>query len=144
MRKTGCVVGLGYVGLTLALAFTRKGQKIIGYDHNSKILNELKNGKTHIYEKGLSGILKRSLKNKIFKITNKIQSGCDFYIVTVGTPIKWDKKSKKYVANLEEIKKVTNILKNKIFSNSHIIYRSTMPVGTTRKTLIPILSKTRK
>ena len=39
MRKTVCVVGLGYVGLTLALAFTRKGQKIIGYDHNSKILN---------------------------------------------------------------------------------------------------------
>ncbi len=144
MGKTVCIVGLGYVGLTLALAFAKKGQKVIGYDHNIKILNELKNGNTHIYEKGLVKILRSSLKNKTFKITSKIPNKFDFYIVTVGTPIKKDKKSKKFVANLEEIKKVTNILKNKTYSNSHIIYRSTLPVGTTRKIIIPIFSKAGK
>ena len=144
MNKKVCIVGLGYVGITLALAFAKKGQKIIGYDHNNKILTKLKSGKTHIFEKGLERILKSSLRKKTFQITNSIPNKCDFYIVTVGTPITKDKRSKKYVANLNEIKKVSNVLKNKIASNSHIIYRSTLPVGTTRNTIIPIFAKSGK
>ena len=72
MNKKVCIVGLGYVGITLALAFGKKGQKIIGYDHNNKILTKLKSGKTHIFEKGLEQILKNSLRKKTFQITNSI------------------------------------------------------------------------
>ena len=63
-----CVIGLGYVGLTLGLHLSKKKIKVYGYDSNKEIINNLSLGKTHIFENNLEYILKKSLKNNYFQL----------------------------------------------------------------------------
>lgn len=128
------IVGLGYVGLTLALALANKGKKIWGYDKDNKILNLLKSKKSHVYEKDINKILRKNL-NKNFFLTEKIESDFNTIIVTVGTPV----SNKK--ANLTFIKEVTNKIAKIIKNKPQIIYRSTLPIGTCNKIIIPIFKK---
>jgi len=87
MTEKICVLGLGYVGLTLTLKFCQKNFEVIGYDTNKKIINDLKNFKSHIYEDGLDLILKKYIKNKKFKPVSKLPNKIKTFIITVGTPI---------------------------------------------------------
>ena len=43
-----CIIGLGYVGLPLFFSFNEKKFKVIGFDHNKKLINDLKKNKSHI------------------------------------------------------------------------------------------------
>jgi len=63
--KKICVIGLGYVGLTLAVTFAKLGFKVTGIEINKKVLNSLKKNKPHFYEPGLKESLIKVLKNKI-------------------------------------------------------------------------------
>ena len=66
------VVGMGYVGLTLAATLSSIGLKVIGYDNNPKIINDLNRGIIPFYEKGLKKYIKSNTnKNLIF--TNKLK-----------------------------------------------------------------------
>ena len=66
MKKKITVIGLGYVGLpTLLLISETNKFKVIGYDNNKKILNDIKKGKTKINEKQVKIILKKNIKKKI-------------------------------------------------------------------------------
>ena len=87
MKNKICILGLGYVGLTLALKFCQKNFEVIGYDTNKKIITDLQNSKSHIFEQGLDKVLKKFIKNKKFKPINIIPKNIDTYIITVGTPI---------------------------------------------------------
>ena len=89
-----CIVGLGYVGLTLGLHLSKKKISVYGYDSNKDLYKNLSLGKTHIFEKNLKNILKESLKKKFFQMSEKIRNDCNVYIVTVGTPLVYDKKKK--------------------------------------------------
>ena len=84
-NKKIAIVGLGYVGLPLAVAFAKKFQ-VIGFDINDKRIQELKNGYDKTIE--IEGSLLNSVKENITYTTN-IQdiSGCNIYIITVPTPI---------------------------------------------------------
>jgi len=128
------IIGLGYVGLTLALALANKGKKIWGFDKNNQIINSLRNRKSHIYEKNINKILKKNL-NKNFFLTNRINSDFVNIIVTVGTPV----NNKK--ANLSYIKEVTHKIAKIIKNKPQIIFRSTLPIGTCNKIIIPIFKK---
>ena len=55
-----CILGLGYVGLTLSLVLAEKKFKVFGYDSNKKLINDLSNFKTHIYEKNIKFLLKKN------------------------------------------------------------------------------------
>ena len=68
MSKNICIIGLGYVGLTLSLALAKKGYKVYGYDSNPEILNKLKNGESHIFEKDIDLYLKKNLNKNFFLI----------------------------------------------------------------------------
>jgi len=133
-KEKTLIIGLGYVGLTLALALANKGMKIWGFDKNIKIIDTLKNGKSHIYEKNISMILKKNL-NKNFFLTDKIDSKFNNIIVTVGTPV----QNKK--ANLFYIKEVAHNIAKIVQNKPQIIFRSTLPIGTCNKIIIPIFKK---
>ncbi len=128
------IVGLGYVGLTLALALADKGKKVWGFDTNKEILKTLKNKRSHVYEKNIDKILKKNF-NKNFFLVNRINSDFDNIIVTVGTPV----KNKK--ADLSYIKDITHKLAKIINKKTHIIFRSTIPIGTCNNVIIPIFKK---
>ena len=54
-----CVVGMGFVGITIALALARKNQEVIGYDINKEVINKLKKSKSHVDEPGINSLIKK-------------------------------------------------------------------------------------
>ena len=72
--------------------------------------------------------LKNAVKKKQFLLCNKIPDNCDIYIVTVGTPIKYDKKLKKFNSNLDSVKNISLTLSKIIKKKTLIIFRSTLPM----------------
>ena len=79
------VIGLGYVGLPLALEFS-KLKKVIAYDHDKSRISELKKGNDRTKEVSLKEIKKS--KNIEFTTDFNFIKECRFFIITVPTPIK--------------------------------------------------------
>ena len=135
-----CIIGCGYVGLTLALVMARSGFNIKGYDINEGLINKLKKYKLPFFEKGINSLLNQQL-NKNFKVTNVISEieKSDTFIISVGTPINKSNKPNYSFLN-KSIKTLSKILKK----GDLIILRSTVPVGTSRNILINLLEKKNK
>jgi len=115
MKKNNvCVIGLGYVGLTLSLYLAKKNLQVFGYDSNPKVLKNLSNCKTNVVEKNIQRYLNSAVKKKKFILCNEIPDNCNTYIVAVGTPLKYDKKVKKFISNLDGIKDISFKLSKRI------------------------------
>ncbi len=127
-----CLIGLGYVGLPLAVAFAEKF-KVIGFDINPLRIQELKGG----YDKTLEieDDLLASVKGKITYTAN-IQDAkdCNIYIVTVPTPI--DKANRPDLTPLIESSKTIGTVLNK---DDIVIYESTVYPGVTEDICVPEL-----
>jgi len=137
--KTIAVYGLGFVGLTLALTLAEQGFKVVGLEKNNDVIFSLSNGVPHFYESGLEYLLKFCLKsNKItFKNVEEDDYEADIHFISVGTPIKEDE-----TLNYSPLLTVGKAIGNKLKSGDLVICRSTVPVGTTRCKLIPLLEET--
>lgn len=138
MKKKICVIGLGYVGLTLSLTFTNSKISVIGIEKNILTLKKLKNGKAHFYEKGLDKSLSKALHNKKLIISKNINhaKNCDTFIITVGTPLEKNGKPNFKILN-ECIKEIINLKP----INPLIILRSTVAVGTAREKVLKLFKK---
>mgnify|MGYP000473969847 FL=1 len=92
-KKTICVIGLGFVGLTLSVILSKNGYFVHGVEKKQNILNDLKKKKSHFYEPGLNNELKKLPKNR-FTFSKTIPNNSDIstYIITVGTPLNSRKK----------------------------------------------------
>jgi UDP-N-acetyl-D-galactosamine dehydrogenase len=124
------IIGLGYVGLPLAIAFGRT-QKIIGFDTNHKKINELKNG---ICRTGEVSSTEFNLTDINFTSDFNDLSKADFHIVAVPTPVDKDKKPDlKFLFSASEI--IGRILKK----DDIVVYESTVYPGTTEDECLPIL-----
>ncbi|MHA1713887.1 MAG: nucleotide sugar dehydrogenase [Candidatus Ranarchaeia archaeon] len=131
-----CIVGLGYVGLTLAASLADVGLRIIGVDHNRKILETLKRGIPTIHERGLDTLLRYHLNKTFFLKSDLKKSESDVYIVCVETPV--DDRKKPVLDYLEKAAtSVGRVLKK----DDLVILRSTVPVGSCRRFVIPILER---
>ena len=140
ISKDILIVGMGYVGLTLAATLSSIGFRVYGYDNNKKVINSLNKGKSTFYEKGLDKYIKSNNKKNLIFI-NKIKKGlASTFIITVGTHLK--KNSKK--PNLNEIKKSSQEIGKILEKNDLVILRSTLPVGCTRGIVIPNIEKISK
>ncbi len=132
-NKTIALIGLGYVGLPLAVEFG-KSRAIVGFDINKTRINELENGVDITLEtthQELSDAKHLSYTNNIEDIKN-----CEIYIVTVPTPI--DKYKKPNLIPLTEAcKLIGSILKK----DDIVIYESTVYPGATEEICIPILEE---
>ena len=130
---TICVIGLGYVGLPLSLAFSKIG-KVIGYDSSSKRVQELNKS----YDINGEFSTKDFIKNSNIKYTN-IKSDikeANIYIVTVPTPIKKNK-----VPDLKPLFNASKVIGKYLSLNDIVIYESTVYPGCTEEECVPILEK---
>lgn len=138
--KTVCVVGMGYVGLTLAVVLAENDYEVYGVEINPKVVKDLKAGKPHFHEINLDKLLKRYVNKNLF-ITEKMpEKGIDVFIISVGSPI--DKETKKPI--LDSVVNSAKTVAENLNDGSLVILRSTVPVGTTRKIVKPILDKSGK
>lgn len=124
------VIGLGYVGLPLALTYIDKGFKVLGLDSNVFKLNLLSNGKSYIKDVPDQVIKEALLKEKIqFSSDMALISECDVIVVCVPTPLKEQTKE----PDLSYIREVVKQLIQFSRPNQLLILESTTNPGTTRK-----------
>ena len=133
-KKKIAIIGLGYVGLPLAIEFCKKKFDVFGFDIDKKKINELKNGYDRTNEVKKSG-LKNLKKIKFATQINKIQD-CNVYIVTVPTPINDKKKP-----DLKNLIDATKLISKCIQAGDIVIYESTVYPGTTRDICGKIIEK---
>lgn len=135
MNNTIAIIGLGYVGLPLAVEFSKK-YKVIGFDISRQRVNELKNA----HDKTLE-VSKEELQNAI---TNKILFTCkeeelkqaNIYIVTVPTPIDKNKQP-----DLTPLLKASQTIGGVLKKDDIVIYESTVYPGATEEDCVPVLEE---
>ncbi len=133
-RKKIFILGLGYVGLTLGLILAESKFDVFGYDNNKTIRNLLKKKKKTFYENGLQDYLDKYINNN-FKILDTPKYKADVHIISVGTPLKNNSKK----PNLQHLTKAVQVVCNNLKKNDLIILRSTVPIGTCRELVIPLV-----
>lgn len=138
-HKTIAVIGMGYVGLTLALKLADVGYDVVGIERNPDVLKMLKKGHAHFHEVGINSLLKYNLTKEegVFELVEQIgDRPADVYVISVGTPLDKNKKpNPEFVINSAE--QIAKVLKK----GDLVVLRSTVPVGTTRKIVLPILER---
>jgi UDP-N-acetyl-D-galactosamine dehydrogenase len=130
-----CIVGLGYVGLPLAVAFTEK-YKVAGIDINIKRIHELHSGTDNTLEVE-DGELKSAF-NKGFVLSTDINDAhdCNVFIVTVPTPT--DKHNRPVLTPMVKASEsIAKVLKK----SDVVIYESTVYPGVTEEEMVPVLEK---
>ena len=133
------IIGLGYVGLSLA-AFLGTKTNVVGVDSNSERISILERGESYFYEPKLQYYLKKSM-NRGLKFEHEVSSNIlssDFVFVTVGTPINNDKIDLRNIKNV--IQKISELLSN-VKQCPSIVIKSTVIPGTTDQIIKPILSE---
>ena len=138
-NKKISIIGLGYVGLPLAVLFAEK-YRVIGFDINTKRINEINSfvDKTNEIESSkLKAVLSSSLEKglKVTSDENELKNS-EIYIITVPTPI--DKTNKPDLTPLINASKLAGKYLEK---GSIVIYESTVYPGATEDDCVPILEK---
>ncbi len=126
------IIGLGYVGLPLAIEFAKKF-KVLGFDISKSRIYELKKGIDSNGEFKKNEILKKKI---YFTDSERDVRDSDFYIITVPTPLK-----KNNMPDLAPLKNASLIVGKKIKKGDIIIYESTVYPGCTEDECVPILEK---
>jgi UDP-N-acetyl-D-galactosamine dehydrogenase len=135
------VIGLGYVGLPLAVAFAYK-YKVIGFDINRKRIDEIIRGKDHTNEVGveeLSAVLTNDCTAEMgLYCTTEMDKtrGCSVFIVTVPTPV--DKNNR---PDLTPLYKASGMVGKVLKKGDIVVYESTVYPGVTEEECVPVLEK---
>jgi UDP-N-acetyl-D-galactosamine dehydrogenase len=130
-----CVIGLGYVGLPLAHAFSSK-YDVVGFDISDSRIDELRDGYDRTLELSQTQVKEAISNGMIFtNDVNDIKSS-NIYIVTVPTPI--DKHKKPDLTPLIKASETIGSILNK---DDIVIYESTVYPGATEEDCVPVLEK---
>ncbi|MHA8084022.1 nucleotide sugar dehydrogenase [Aquirufa antheringensis] len=138
-EKQIAIIGLGYVGLPLAIEFGKKYQ-VLGFDINKNRIEELNSGKDRTNEADLNemsfamNLSKQKTLGLMFSHNVKDLKLCNVFIITVPTPID-QFKTPDLVPLLEASKMIGSILKN----GDIVIYESTVYPGCTEEDCVPVL-----
>ena len=127
------VIGLGYVGLPLALAFSKKYQ-VIGYDLDNARVDALKRGEDTTLESAVEDL--KAANNLVLTNDLALIADANIYIVTVPTPVHAD-KSPDLSFLLYATSQIATILKQ----GDIVIYESTVYPGCTEEDCVPVLEK---
>ncbi|QYA33532.1 nucleotide sugar dehydrogenase [Macrococcus psychrotolerans] len=126
------VIGLGYVGMPLAVAFAEK-YEVIGFDIDENKINQYNNNIDPTGEIGSEGLENTSMK---FTSDEDDLKSVNFFIVTVPTPIKQDN-----TPNLNPIEGATKLVGKYLKKGDIVVYESTVYPGVTEDICAPLLSK---
>lgn len=139
LYKKICIVGLGHIGLPLALHFLKKTDTVCGVDKDKKKIKDLKNLHLNFYEKNLYESLIFNLKQKKLLISSDFNNDTsEIYVVCLGT-----KFVKNKIDNRDLLKLAQQIGK-KIKEKDLIILRGTVQLGATRNIFLKGLKKSTK
>ncbi len=136
------VVGLGYVGLTLAVALARRGIPVVGVEKREAVVHATNAGTPHFSEVGLNAALESTVRSGHLSATTSIAEAppADYYIITVGTPL----KAGTHEPRLDMIEQATREVEGHMPEGASVILRSTVRIGTTRNVVKPILDQAGK
>lgn len=134
-----CIIGLGYVGLTLAVAMADAGFLVHGVEINPDVLAALGDERAHFSEVGLNARLAEQIRSGRFTFAADFDGAREAtaFIVTVGTPVGDDKRVRFDSMNAV-IADIAGVLKE----GDIVVLRSTVMVGTTRRVVKPVLDAT--
>lgn len=127
------LVGLGYVGMPIAIEFAKRGVKVIGYDLNSTKIDIYKSGIDPTNEVG-----DEVIKNTTVEFTSNEEElkRAKFHIVAVPTPVNDD-----HTPDLTPVEGASRILGRNLTKGSIIVFESTVYPGVTEDICVPILEK---
>lgn len=133
-KEKMALVGLGYVGMPIALAFAKKGLNVIGFDLNPQKIELYKSGYDPTNEVG-----DEAIKNTTVQFTSdeKTLKDAIFLIVAVPTPVNMD-----HTPDLSPIIGASEIIGRNLSKGAIVVYESTVYPGVTEDVCIPILEKT--
>ncbi len=131
-KKTLAVIGLGYVGLPIALAFAKK-VKVIGFDINAARVDMMQ---SHIDPS--QELLSEAFENCDIQFTNDLDvlRSANFFIVAVPTPV-----DEHNVPNLIPILKASETIGKVIKKGDYVVFESTVYPGCTEEDCVPIIEK---
>jgi len=123
------VFALGRTGLPLSLVCADSGFEVIGIDINEELVEQIKNKKLPFYEPGMKELLEKHLNKNFYPTTiiNDDVKESDYFIIAIGT--KFNRYPEK--ASLTNLYKVIDRIKEIGIKNKTIIFRVTLPIGTT-------------
>ena len=127
------LIGLGYVGMPIAVAFAKKGLKVIGFDLNIEKINLYKSGIDSTKEIGDEAIKNTTVD---FTAEEKKLQEAKFLIIAVPTPVNTD-----HTPNLAPVIGASEIVGRNLTKGSIVVYESTVYPGCTEDICIPILER---
>ncbi len=129
------IIGLGYVGLPLALEFS-KHFKVVGFDTKKERVDNLNKGKDSNFQFNKKEIYRNKIK---FTYQDKYLKDTDIFIITVPTPLKKNNKP-----DLGPLLNATKLIEKHIKKNCIFVYESTVYPGCIEENCLPILKKNNK
>lgn len=127
------VIGLGYVGLPLAVAFGRHWPTL-GFDIDADRIAELRDGRDHTLEMEADELASAQLLQ--YGSEPDLLDACNVYIVTVPTPIDAYEQP-----DLEPLRSATRLIASHLRAGDLVIYESTVYPGTTEEVCVPLLEQ---
>lgn len=127
------LVGLGYVGMPIAVAFAKKGIDVVGFDLNKSKIELYKNGVDPTKEVGDEAIKNTSV---YFSSDEKDLQKAKFHIVAVPTPVNTD-----HTPDLTPVIGASEIVGRNLSKGSYVVFESTVYPGCTEDVCIPILER---
>lgn len=127
------LVGLGYVGMPIAIEFAKRGVNVIGYDLNAAKIEAYKSGIDPTHEVGDEAIKNTSVE---FTANEKDLKKAQFHIVAVPTPVNDD-----HTPDLTPVENASEILGRNLTKGSIVVFESTVYPGVTEDVCVPILER---
>lgn len=132
-QESLAVVGLGYVGMPIAVAFSKKGLNVIGFDYNKEKIDLYKSGIDPTKEVG-DGAIKNS---KVLFTSDETQlKNAKFIIIAVPTPVNTD-----HTPDLTPVIGASEVVGRNLQKGAIVVYESTVYPGCTEDVCLPILEK---
>jgi len=129
------VVGLGYVGLTLAVTLAKKGFTVFGADRVPRVVEALAAGRPHLFEPGVEEAWRAFLGERLHVATALPRDPLDAVVLCVSTPV----ESATHAPDLEGLRAAARAVAAGCAPDTLVIVRSTVPVGASRGVVLPEL-----
>jgi len=137
MAKRIAVIGVGYIGLPLAIMLARSGYEVIGVDTNETLVNSINNGTLRLTEEDIKRtFLEPQVRKNL--CAQKTPCQADVFVICVPTPLDENKKS----ADLSHVKSAVESILPFLRCGNLIVIESTVPPLTCRETIAPLIDKT--
>jgi UDP-N-acetyl-D-mannosaminuronic acid dehydrogenase len=135
MTRTICVLGLGYIGLPTGSVFALAGNDVVGVDPNPRVRSALQAGRTSLDEPELQTLVNAAINSGRLRVRTRPEPA-DAFIIAVPTPL----DTATNTADLSYVQQAARDIVPVLRRGNLVVLESTVPPGTTRDVLAPILA----